>query len=339
MGLTLLGGEIGLRPCGAATILKANNAAALNTGASWVNGVAPGSGDTAQWDAMVTGPSAVGLGGNLSWLGLNLGDYTSTNWSSPGGAVTITNTGNTLTLGAGGVNMSLAGTNLTLGATVQLGASQTWNVYNGLTLTLGTNVSGSGNLTKLGAGTVQFNGASGFSGTNIIGGGTVQLNFNGAGNPPLTNLLNPAMPLVFNYNGGLLQMLGTTNIQVQSFSNVLLLAGESGITVTPGAGTTTNYLGLGGLLRGTGGGVVNFSLASTNAFIQVTNSNVNGILGPWATYGPSGYNTATNLACVDANGFINPYAGWSVYMSTSSGLNPTYNILRHLQFDRRCCSG
>jgi len=69
--------------------------------------------------------------------------------TNPTGAVTINNgTGtNTLTIGAGGIDMSTATQNLTLGSRLTIGANQTWDIAGGRTLTgPGSTVNGTGNI-------------------------------------------------------------------------------------------------------------------------------------------------------------------------------------------------
>lgn len=107
----------------AATIEKADNAASLNVGSSWVGGVTPGSLDAAEWDATLSGSNAVTLGGNMSLGQLVVLD--------PGGPVTVNYDGKTLTLngvGGMGIDMSQATQSLMLNCQVVLAGGQTWNV-------------------------------------------------------------------------------------------------------------------------------------------------------------------------------------------------------------------
>jgi autotransporter-associated beta strand protein len=109
---------------------KANNANNLNLAGSWQDGVVPGAGDIALWDSTVTAANSVALGTNLSWSGIAV--------TNPGGAVSITS-GNTLTLGDSGIDMSAATSSLTISSGLTLGAgNQIWNVTNGQSLTLNT---------------------------------------------------------------------------------------------------------------------------------------------------------------------------------------------------------
>ena len=111
----------------AATIIKSGNTDNLNLTTSWVGGVVPGALDAAKWDSTVTSPNSVALGANMSLGGIII--------TSPGGAVTIT--GNTLTTGNSGIDMSGASQNLTISSGLTLGpGAQTWGVANGMTLTV-----------------------------------------------------------------------------------------------------------------------------------------------------------------------------------------------------------
>ncbi len=113
-----------------ATLSKANDTDTLNLTTSWNGGVVPGVADIAQWDSTVTAANSVVLGANASWRGIKI--------VSPGGLVTI-GAGNTLTLGASGIDMSAATQSLTLQSGVALGAgTQAWNVPTGQALNLNT---------------------------------------------------------------------------------------------------------------------------------------------------------------------------------------------------------
>jgi fibronectin-binding autotransporter adhesin len=128
--------------------IKENNTAALNNGASWVGGVAPGAGDVGVWNSTVTNANTTALGGDLSWAGIRIAD--------PGGLVTVSS-GNTLTLGTSGINLSAATQNLTFNAAVTLGGNQTWNVGAGRTLTVGNTVLNNGfTWTQAGAGPIAI---------------------------------------------------------------------------------------------------------------------------------------------------------------------------------------
>ena len=81
--------------------------------------------------------------------------------------------GGTVTIGAAGSDMSIANRNFTIAATPnQLGASQTWNVNSGRTLTVNNTLDFGGNALNLtGAGTVVFGNAFTGTGAWTIGAG------------------------------------------------------------------------------------------------------------------------------------------------------------------------
>lgn len=133
-------------------VIKDNNTNNLNLGSSWVGGTPPGASDTAAWNSTVTGANTVLLGADMSLYGILV--------ASPGGLVTI-NFGNTLTLGAGGSDLSAATQNLTLNVTTSAGASEVWNVASGRLITLHGN-------------SPVFNFGSAY-GLTIDGGGTIHI--------------------------------------------------------------------------------------------------------------------------------------------------------------------
>jgi len=153
-----------------AVLYKADNANNLNVGASWVLGGVPGATDVAGWDSTVQVNTNSALGGNLSWAGIQI--------LNPGNGIAIS-PGNTLTLGASGIDLSSATASLALSNAVALGANQSWNVASGRTLQLAGVVSGTGNLTFNNSGTIIINCTNTFTGTTTINGGTVQPNGTG----------------------------------------------------------------------------------------------------------------------------------------------------------------
>jgi len=327
-------------------ISKANNANPMNSGASWLGGVAPGTANIALWDTNVnvtTAPSYP-LGGNLSWAGMAIGAYgqfTNSFFNPNTGSsslINITNNGlNTLTLGTSGLDLSLSTNNLTItNINLALNGNQTWNFFNGRTVIVGGNISGTGNLTKEGNGVLTLDGTNGFNGNLVIGGGLVNLNFSSP-NAPTNNILNPSQPLVFDDNGGAIAIngkAGTTN--TQAFNGVQPLTGLALITSVPGGSGGSNYVSLGALTRATGGGAINFGPLYASAPINTTSTNdATGILGPWACIsssttagGGGGISFATNWACVDINGNITNYTGWTLLTGAGPTIanNPTSNV-------------
>lgn len=158
----------------AADRIKQNNTTALNLAGSW--DTLPGPGDVAVWNSTVVGANASALGGALSWQGIKI--------VSPGGLVTIGNTGtdlasnttNVLTLGTSGIDMSAATQNLLINGNMAIGGNQTWKLASGRTLQISTintiaRITGSGNLNLVnstGSGTATFDLRPGSSGSTAF---------------------------------------------------------------------------------------------------------------------------------------------------------------------------
>lgn len=109
----------------------------------------------------------------FSYLSTNLNNMVVSNYSVDGLIfLDTTNTSvlggtNTLTIGAGGIDMVSASENVTLNAPIQIGANQTWTVgieNPGNLLTVDSSLSGSATLTKAGYGTLLLIGTNSFSG-------------------------------------------------------------------------------------------------------------------------------------------------------------------------------
>jgi autotransporter-associated beta strand protein len=160
----------------AANIEKANNSTALNLGTSWVGGNAPGINDIADYTSTVTLNLNTPLGGDLSFAGIRIG-------ATGGSATTMTISGaNTLTLGASGIDMSAANSNLAISSGLSLGANQTWNIASGRKLSTSGVVTGTGSLLISGSGTVEISGnANTYSGGTTIGSGSI-VRINSSGN-------------------------------------------------------------------------------------------------------------------------------------------------------------
>jgi autotransporter-associated beta strand protein len=117
----------------AATSTKQNNSTVLNLASSW--DTLPGAADIGQWTSAVTSANSPALGADLSLLGLKV--------VNPGGLVTLAS-GNTLTLGAAGFDLSSATQNLTLNAGLTLQGQQSWKVAASRTLDVAGTFSRSG---------------------------------------------------------------------------------------------------------------------------------------------------------------------------------------------------
>lgn len=235
-------------------IIKANNTDALNLTTSWVGGSVPGTDNVAVWDSTVTAANTVSLGADPSWQGVRI--------ANPGGLVTI-GTAGTLTLGSAGIDMSAATQNLTLSRPVIVGASQTWNIASGRTLTQSSGsaitLSSGTTLTMSGAGTVRVTGgyATGSSGAVEVNGATWILDSAGtnrSGTTTLTSgiisILNNSSPLgtgALALNGG---RIGSNNGTGRTLANATTIGGNVGFG---GTGLSTGTMTFSGAVNLNGG--------------------------------------------------------------------------------------
>lgn len=157
--LTAVAVLVSVSTLNADVVVKDNNTDAFDQTTSWVGGAVPGSNDVAQWDATVTAGATYTLGSDLSWQGVSiLNPY----------AANFTVNGNTLTLGAGGIDNPAFSKTFTWNNAFVLGADQTWTVSGGTHAYAGA-VDTDGHVLKLaGSSTKQFKG-------EISGGGAIQV--------------------------------------------------------------------------------------------------------------------------------------------------------------------
>jgi fibronectin-binding autotransporter adhesin len=137
----------------AATRIKQDNTAPLNLASSW--DTLPGAADIGQWDSTVTTANSTVPGADLSWDGIKIVDPGTVPGTEP---VTI-GSGNTLTIGTSGIDLSTATQNLTLSCGLTLQGPQNWSSAAGITLDV------AGTFTRSGA-TVDF---TNFDATAILG--------------------------------------------------------------------------------------------------------------------------------------------------------------------------
>ena len=264
----------------AATAIKQNNSTNLNLAGSW--SVLPGTADIGQWDATVLAANSPVLGSDVSWLGVKV--------IGPGGLVTIGG-GNTLTLGASGIDLGSATQNLTLSCGVTLQGRQNWSAAAGRTLNL------TGTFTRGGA-VVDFTGfnatavlgtlandVSGILGTWAVTGSGAALNYakttagavsaftgqTAATAGTLSNVSNPAV----NYSFAAAATL-TGNIS----ANTLLYSGGSNTLANGGFTSTLNGL----LNAGTGAitlaGAGNLIIGANRELVIVANTQSVTLLSP-----------------------------------------------------------
>jgi autotransporter-associated beta strand protein len=76
--------------------------------------------------------------------------------------------GNTLTIGAGGVDATSANHSVNLNSVINLGAAQTWQVGSAFAVNVNSNLTGAASLTKANAGTLNLNASNSFTGTLYV---------------------------------------------------------------------------------------------------------------------------------------------------------------------------
>ena len=215
-----------------------------------------------------------------------------------GGNVTYTSTGNPLPAyvsGAGGLALSATRT-FTINDSASVGALAP-------ELTVAVPITGSFGITKTGFGNLMLSGANTFSGdvTTLTAGGLI-LDYSTQNN----NKISGTNSLALN-GGGNLTLLGNASADTSQtvLATTLASGGFSTITLTPGSSQKI-LLTLGAFTRAASAGTIRFNLPTgtqdaTNGF-RTTTTNVNGILGGWATATNSA--GVTNFAANDGSGGI-----------------------------------
>lgn len=138
----------------------------FEAGANWVGNSAPANNitaDTATFGTIGTSTQPA-LSTSRSVLGTN---FTGVGWTLSGP--------HTLTLGSGGIDSTGSGTNSVTNSGLILGANSTWTVGADNRLSVNSNVSGTGSLTKDGAGELLLAGANTHTGATQIAAGTLTL--------------------------------------------------------------------------------------------------------------------------------------------------------------------
>ena len=292
--LAILTGSIGLLLSQSQMLAdssKASNTTALNLPGSWTNATVPTSVDLAIWDSTISAANNSPLGGETSWLGIKVTNV----GGAANGAVLMTignaSSANTLTLGAGGVDMSAATQAMAIQAKIAIADNQTWNIANANT---GTNPAGlnisedlaflaqvAGTAVNLGGFTVNKTGAgiAAFSSGHTISNGTFNVNagilhFQSGGSRVET--LNSDVNLVVN-NGGTLA-LAVQSAAVNVNAQITLNAG-SALNFIPGQANALT-LGATGTLNVAGNTTINvapqFNNAQNAGATLLVNSNISG---------------------------------------------------------------
>ena len=155
-----------------------NSNFSTNTAGTLEAGFTPFSGSDVNFSANNASTSAIitTLDNNLSVNSVKM--LASLNGGTPTGAVTINAglAGSDLTIGAGGIDVQTGAPLVTtINAPVILGANQSWGVVDsGASVAVTGVLSGAGNLTKTGAGSVILSNTNTFTGVLSVDGGTVR---------------------------------------------------------------------------------------------------------------------------------------------------------------------
>lgn len=346
-----------LSPVPAKTVVKANNATALNANTAWVGNVAPTNSDIALFNGTaVTIGTSGGVNGFLTGANLNLGQIALNVTPGANGVNTQVNiSNNTINLsgvdGIGIDNLSYSGTNsgtatLQIASAVNAVNSQIWRTLN-RQINLTGAISGGSSVTikKTGngglmLGSTNVNLTNPFSGTFVVAGGPSTTNFNSRfsslGNLSLlggtsivnfnntasgfvaSNLINSAATLTL--GGGNLSVTGKASTAAsQAFAGTTVAGGSSTILLTnQGAGSSV-AVNLGAVTRGAGGLLSLTTSGAGTSTLTTSTGGTSGILksAEGLAYATIGSGTTTNWAAKDAGNNVVNFAGYTTVSGAS----------------------
>ena len=209
--------------------------------ANWLQSRTPGSGDEVVFSYLTVANSSISLGQDTAIGGLAIQES---------GPVSIS--GRTLTINSGGINLLSAVYDGTINSSVSLGAAQTWRTAGGRTLTINGVISGTGNLTLNGYGTVALPAVNTHSGTITVSNGTLLVS--GAAGTNTLTLAGGTLsgngtilgPVVASAGGTLAPGNAGASIATLAISNTLTLQSRSLLSfdVNESAGTCDKVIGL-----------------------------------------------------------------------------------------------
>lgn len=156
------------------------------------------------------------------------------------------------------------------------------------------------------SGTQNLNTAHTYTGNTTLAGGTLRLQYGAAG-APASDMISASSTLVAG-GGHLIVDFHASHAVSQTFNGLQVTRGTTEILLqTSSSNPQDNLLNLGAITRT--GGTINFVLpagtqSATNGY-RTTSSNVNGILGAWATVNGGDWATVSNGNIIAYSGYTN----------------------------------
>jgi autotransporter-associated beta strand protein len=309
-------------------------ASAVPMAAYWdVNGPISGAGGQSPsgiWDTTSTNWTADPTGGSATIPWINDRTATFSAGTDAVGAF-IVQIGSNTSLSVGGMQFEEGAVTIlpsAIGASGLALSNQSVGVAAGATATIDQAIAGSVGLFKDGAGTLLLGAASIFSGPTIVNGGSLVLDFNQP-SAPINDIIastssltlnNPAAT-VGNAQVATISVAGGSSATSQTFANTAIEPGAAVVGVSS-ASTVATTLNLGLLTHDAGGYVTFVKPGTLTTAVTTTASNLNGIIGGWATTNSGvvahGVLLVDDWATVDANGNVVPYTGYTDAPTTGS---------------------
>ncbi len=276
------------------------------TPGNWLAGTIPATDDSIYFDNNSTANLGTVLNQNFSVSSINV--------VNPSGAVTIGGA-NTLTNGAGGIDLSAATQNLTISAPLVLSADQSWNVGTSRTLSVNGGVSGSAALTVSGSGKVSLGSAATHTGnTTVSAGGTLQM---GAANV-LPNLAGGGN---VNVNGVLDLNTNAQAVNGLTGSGVVDNTAVGATTLTIGSNNTNSTFS--GTIQNTGGALALVKTGAGTATLNGTNTYTGGTTMTNGTVVP-GNDSAFGTGTIAVNAGATAYPVSTMTITNALALNGGY---------------
>ncbi|NBV79056.1 MAG: hypothetical protein EBR62_04240, partial [Verrucomicrobia bacterium] len=181
-------------------------------------------------------------------------------------------------------------------------------------------ISGAGSVSKVGTGTLTLSGQNTFTGGLDINAGGVTLDFT----TNATNILPSTGSVTL--NGGTLTLFGKSGItdsQTLSSPGLLTVASGGNKIVFSQNGATGLLLTVGNLARNVGA-TLDITAGGTPSAangLVVTNANVNGILGAWATVG------GADWAVANAGTGVSGFAAYTTFVTDGTNLSTDNSLL------------